>query len=320
MNNRVSKSYLDLVRRVGKEIACCLLPDELPYFDVIWQAIGPMLVDPAFRSADDTAFFGRLEDRLGGLSFATKWSKDADLLTVPLIMVLRDSLDCAIAEGICSDDEVGRIVAKKSLRWPLPEKFLCMAQMFVSMICGTLAEPPTEVEKLISQAKSLLPHKSCYFVFHHGDYHYYPDELPAKVTSLRESARFWINQSENKFFSCGQEQEGEDYPKGKPQKMLRFLCLKENADSVVSFRDIYKYVWRSYNLPDDKFIRGSIDGAENVLNGLARKRFIVLDKTRQYQKVKDDALILRFWGEDKYKIRPKAPKECCIISKFELPE
>ena len=100
MNNRVSKSYLDLVRRVSKEIACCLLPDEFPYFDIIWRAIGPMLKEPAFRSASKTDFLGRLEDRLGGLAFAASWSKDADLLTAPLIMVLRDSLDCAIAKGV----------------------------------------------------------------------------------------------------------------------------------------------------------------------------------------------------------------------------
>lgn len=320
MPEKFLESDLDLVRRAAKEIVCCLLPDELPYFDVIWQAIGPMLADPAFRSADDTAFFGRLEDRLGGLAFATNWSKDADLLTVPLIMVLRDSLDCAIAEGICSDDEVGQIVAEKGLRRPIPEKFLRMVQMFVAMICGAMAEPSMEVEKLISRAKSLLPHKTCHHVFHHGSYHYYPDELPVEITSLRGSARFWINPADNEFFSCGIEQAGMDCPKGKPQKMLRFLCLKENAGRPVSFRDIYKYVWRSHNLPDDKLIRISIDEAQNALNRFAHKRFIVPNKTRQYQKDKDDALVLRIRGEDRYEIRPHAPEECCIISKFTLSE
>jgi hypothetical protein len=310
----------DFVRRVGKEIVCCLLPDELPYFDVIWQAIEPMLKDPAFPSAGETGFLDLIEDRLSSLAFATRWAKNADLWTVPLVMVLRTSLDSAIARGVCSEDDVGQIVAERSLRWPIPERFLHMVQMFVAMICGAIAEPSTEMEKFISRAKSLLPLKTCYYVFHDGSYHYYPDELPAEVARLQSSARFWINQSKNKFFSCGQEQEGKDYPKGKPQAMLRFLCLKENAGQTVSFGDIYKYVWRSHDLPDDKFIRGSIDGAETVLNRLAHKLFIVLDKTRQHHKVKDDALILRFWGEDKYKISPEAPKECCIISKFELPE
>lgn len=319
MNNRVSKSYLDLVRRVGKEIACCLLPDEFPYFDIIWRAIGPMLKEPAFRSASKTDFLGRLENRLGGLAFAAGWSKDADLLTAPLIMVLRDSLDCAIAKGVCSDDEVGRIVAERSLRWPLPEKFLYMAQIFVSMICGAMAEPSTEVEKLISHAKSLLPHKSCYFIFHHGDYHYYPEELPAKVTGLRERARFWLNPGEDEFFSCGQEQERTYCPKGKHQKMLRFLCLKENADRKVPFNDLYKYTWKSPELSNKSLLLNSINGGQNALNNFAYKCFIV-NKSTTCQKDKDEALVYRHHGDNIYEIDRNTHKECCIISKFTLPE
>jgi len=319
MPEKFLESDLDLVRQAAKEIVCCLLPDELPYFDVIWQAIGPLLADPAFRSADDTAFFGRLEDRLGGLAFATNWSKDADLLTVPLIMVLRDSLDCAIAEGVCSDDEVGQIVAEKGLRRTVPEKFLRMVQIFVSMICGAMAEPSTEVEKLISRAKSLLPHKTCYYVFHHGSYHYYPDELPAEVTSLRNSVRFWINPADNEFFSCGQEQDEAYCPRNQHQKMLRFLCLKENADRKVPFNDLYKYAWKSPELSNKSLILNSINEAQNGLNNFAHKYFIV-DKSQIHQEGKDEALVLRIHGDNIYEIDRNTHKECCIISKFTLPE
>jgi len=319
MAGKFSESDLDLVRQVAKEIICCSLPDELPYFNIIWQAIGPLLADPAFRSADDTAFFGRLEDRLGGLAFATNWSKDADLLTVPLIMVLRDSLDCAIAKGACPDDEVGQIVAEKGLRRTVPEKFLRMVQIFVSMICGAMAEPSTEVEKLISRAKSLLPHKTCYYVFHHGSYHYYPDELPAEVTSLRNSARFWINPADNEFFSSGQEQDEAYCPINKHLKMLRFLCLKENADRKVPFGQLYEYVWKSPELSNESLILNSINGGQNALNNFAYKCFIV-NKSTTCQKDKDEALVYRHHGDNIYEIDRNTHKECCIISKFTLPE
>jgi len=319
MGNKSSKSDLDFIRRAGKEIVCCFLPDELPYFDVIWQAMGPMLMDPAFRSVDDTAFVGMLENRLGGLAFAANWSKDADLLTVPLILVLDSSLENAIAEGVCSEDEVGTIVAERSLRWPLPEKFLLMVQAFVAGVCGAMAEPPAEMEKLVSRAKSLLPHKNCYYVFHHGSYHYYPDELPSEVISLRNIARFWINPCEDEFFSCGHKQEGGYCPKGKHQKMLRFLCLKENADSKVSFGELYEYVWKSPELSNKGSILSSINEAQNALNTFAHKRFIV-NKTQTYQKGKDEALVFRLHGENIYEIDVNAHKECCIISKFTLPE
>jgi hypothetical protein len=309
------ESDLDLVRRAAKEIVCCLLPDELPYFDVIWQAMGPMLADPAFRSADDTAFLGRLEDRLGGLAFATNWSKDADLLTVPLIMVLRDSLECAIAGGICSDDEVGQIVAEKGLRQPVPEKFLRMVQMFVAMICGAMAEPKTEIEKLISHAKSLLPHKSCYYVFHDGEYRYYPDRLPEQVMNLRGTALFWINPDDDEFLCCKERRTKDECPKDTSQKMLRFLCMKNNADKIISFEELHKYVWKPSDWKDAKSIRNYVNVIQNQLNNFADHQFITSDKSKI-----GSAPVFRMWGEDKYQTSPNTPKECCIIARFALAE
>ena len=101
--------------------------------------------------------------------------------------------------------------------------------------------------------------------------------------------------------------------------MLRFLCLKENAGSKVSFKDLYEYVWQSPELSNKSSIRGSIDGGQNALKTFAYKCFIV-NKSTTRQKDKDEALVLRHHGDNIYEIDVKAHEECCIISKFTLPE
>lgn len=48
-----SAGDLEFVRRAAKEIVYRLLPDDLPVFDVVWQALGPTINDLASRPACD---------------------------------------------------------------------------------------------------------------------------------------------------------------------------------------------------------------------------------------------------------------------------
>lgn len=307
MNNRLSKSGLDFVRRAAKEIVCCLLPDELPYFDVIWRAIEPMLRDPAFRSASDVDFFGSLEDRLGGLAFAATWCRDADLLTPNVMRILDSTLEEAISGGICWEDQVADLVARHSLRWPAPDRFLGMVHMFVAYFCGGVVQPDEETKELLQRAGSLIRHSKCYVVFHNGRDHFYPNELPEDVLELRKAVLFWIDRAAKVFRSRDQKRKG---LRPQTERVLRFICSERNAGKTISFSELYSYVWRKDAPSDERRMVGSIEREISALNKFAAEPF---QRTIDYK-----AKLIR--GTDSYQIKEDMPSECCIIRSFNLPD
>ncbi len=92
-----------------------------------------------------------------------------------------------------------------------------------------------------------------------------------------------------------------------------------NAGQTLSFRYLFQRVWDRDKPVSDEKMRGSIQGAQTALNSFAHKPFIVLKTTKRREDL-EDAVILRWWGGDKYTIRDRAPRECCIITRCELPE
>jgi len=310
MREKLSQCDLDFVRRAGKEIICCLLPDELPLFDIIWQAIEPALRDLTILSLEGADYLGLITERLRGQALATRWPQDADLLAGPVTMVLCASLQNASARGLCSEEEIGQLVAQYSLRYPLPDRFLRMVQVFVTCFCGGVIELDEETKGLLHQAELSMPHQACYYVFHNGNDHFYRDELPQEVRDLCKTALFWINPTEREFFSRGKQREKYECPKPKAITMLRFLCDERNAGKIVSFSELYSQVWGTGDLLNVRQMIGSIDVAENDLNTFAEERFIS-DKSK-----KDNAKVRRIRGEHKFEITKETPRECCIVKKF----
>jgi hypothetical protein len=310
MRKELSKYDIDFVRRVSKEIVCCLLPDELSFFDIVWQAIGPLLKELNICSLEHTDYAEILTERLRGQALAAPWSRDADLLTGPLIMILGTSLHSAIAKGFCEEEEIGQLIAQYSLHYPLPDQFLRMAQVFVTGICGGVAEIDEKTKRLLREAELSVPHQACYYVFHNGNDHFYQDTFPEEVTNLHKTVLFWINPAEKEFFSRGKPREKSECPRPKTIAMLRFLCDERNAGKTVSFSELYSRVWGTDDLSNIGKMIGSIDVAENELNTFAEERFIS-DKSK-----KDNAKVLRMHGEQKFYVTKEAPQECCIVKKF----
>jgi hypothetical protein len=306
MSDIPSQPNLEFVRRAGKEIVCCLLPDELPFFDVIWQAIEPMLQGPVPDSANSCDFFDLFDARLGELAFATKWSKDADLLTPNVMQVLNNTLDDAINSGFCTPNQITSLVAHHSLRWRVPDRFCGMVSVFVEQFCGAVVRPDKETEELLQRGRSIIRHSRCYVVFHNGRNHFYPDVLPKKIVDLRNSVLFWIDRARNDFCSRGRTRE-----RLRPQteRVLQFICSERNADRTVSFSELYSYVWRKDPPSDEKKMETSIEVEISALNGFADEPF--------ERSIDPKAWIIRC--DNKYKIKANMPKECCIIRQHSLP-
>lgn len=243
MWEKLSQCDLDFVQRAAKEIICCLLPDELPLFEIVWEAVEPLLRDLDIHSSEDTGYLELITERLRGRALATGWSRDADLVAWPVMMVLGASLQNAIAKGVCSEEEIGELIAKYSLRYPLPDRFLRMVQVFVTGFCGGAVESDEETKRLLHQAELFVSHQACYYVFHNGKDHFYRNEIPQEVGQLRKTALFWINPGEKEFFSRGNQREKSECPNPKAITMLRFLCDERNVGKIVSFSELYSQVW-----------------------------------------------------------------------------
>jgi len=318
MTDVLSKADLDIIQKVGKEIVCCLLPDELPFFDAIWRAIAPILRDRTISAKGNAECKSLLEHRMSELSFAASWSADASFMMAPITMVLGRALDNAIHKGVYSEDEIGRIVAESSLGWHLPGRFLRVIQMFVASICTSMAKEDKELEDLLRQARSMLPHSLCYYVFHAGAYQYYAEALPADMLALREKVLFWADKSNHDYRSLGNRREKNEWLSPRAERMLRYLCLAENVGRSIRFQELYSRVWQADDQIDASKIKRDIDVVQNELNTFSHKCFIA-DESRKNGTM-GSAKVKRIHGMDTYVPTVGAPEQCCIITEFRLAE
>jgi hypothetical protein len=307
MGDLLEGNILDYVRRAGKEIVCCLLPDELPFFDVIWQAIEPMLKSPSSNRAKKPDFFHLLKAEYGGRALAAAWSKDADILTPNVMQVLNNALRDAINSDFCTADPVADLVARQSLKWPIPDRFSGMIALFVEQFCNAAARPDKETEELLQGAHSSIRHSTCYIVFHHGRKHFYQTELPKEILDLREKVLFWIDRANNDFRSCNRKQRP---LRPQTERVLQFICSEQNNGRIVSFSELYSWVWRKDPPSDEKKMEASVMGEMSALNIFTGHQF---EHSTDY-----NAWVLRY--DKKYRIKENMPNECCIVRTVSLPD
>ena len=285
------------------------MPDELVYHNVVWQALEPVLRRSGGETSGKKDFLDLVRSHFPGHGLAGQWSRDADLLTAPLMMVLSRSLGKAVSAGVLSEDEIGEIVAQEGLRWPLPDRFLRLVHGFVADFCGGVSLQDTETGVLFGRDTELPVHQQCYLVFHNGSDHFYPDELPEAVLGLRETVLFWIHRAAGDFCSRGQPR-----PKGpgpQAERVLRFLCHERNAGKTIPLMDLFSNVWlkkaggRTQNPVVS--IRVEVSG----LNGFA---------VESIEGEGGDAMVRYVREAGAYRIDPKTPTECCIVRPISLPE
>jgi len=306
MGERLSRGQLDFVRRAAKEITRRLVPDELPFYDTVWRALEPVLRTPASQSPDARGPLELAVDRLEGFGLTAKGSRDADLLAATTVMLLGRCLGEALATGTCSEDQIGESVARQSLRCPLPNRFLRMAQRFVTAFCGGVSEPDSETEDLFYNTRLPAP-QQCYLVFHNGSDNFYANAVPPEVLQLRETVLFWIYRARGDFCSRGHPR-----PKGpgpQAERVLRFLCHERNAGKTIPLQDLFSSVWLKRPGSRTQHPVGSIRVEVSKLNGFADEPF----------ESEGGGTMIRSFREA-YIIDAKTPAECCIVRPISLPE
>lgn len=168
--------------------------------------------------------------RLVGQAFAAESSTAANRLTASSTMVFDVSLQKATARRTCSEEEIGQIVTQESLYCPLPSQLLRTVQRSVTDVRRAVTQLEEEAKELLYQ---VLPPRTCYYVFHNGDYHFYPNQLPQEVYELRKTVLFWINYAANEFFSRGKQREKLEIG-SRALSMLYVLCYVQNAGRIIS--------------------------------------------------------------------------------------
>jgi len=302
MGLELSKHDLGFVRWAAKGIVSRLLPDELPFFDIVWRALEPVLPEVVRQPGAESGYPEIVAERLGGQGFAAKWLPNADLLEASVVLVLGRSLAEAREHGLCSEDQIGEIVARQSLRWPLPGSLLRVVQRSVADFCGGLSTHGAETGLLFTANGTPVAHQVCYFVFHDGSDNFYEDALPREVLQLRERVLFWIHRAAGDFCSRGRPR-----PKGlgpQAESVLRFLCHERNAGKTVPLMDLFSSVWvkRSGSRPQNPV--ASVRVEVSKLNAFADVPF---------ESERGDAMVRYSRETAAYTIHARTPTECCIV-------
>jgi hypothetical protein len=248
-----------------------------------------------------------------GQGFVPGWAQNAGILRPNVMTLLSDTLRDVSAAVVSSEEQIIEIVARNSLRSPVPDRFSQMIQKFVAEFRRGLDPADKGTETFLQRVGIFARPSVCYTVFHHGRDHYYYDELPREVLKLRETTVFWINRALNEFRSNGEPRKEGECPPARALRMLRFLCLERNAGKMIHFSELYSYAWEPVTLPTQKQMCNSINVAENEINNFAAERFIS-DRSK-----KDDAKVIRIRGEDIFTINEEAPQECCIVKVIKSP-
>jgi len=286
-----------------------LVPDESPFFDTVWQALEPSLCAPTSQSAGTREPTELDADYLEGYGLVARGGRDADLLAANIVMVLNRALGEAMAAGICSEDQIGESVARQSLRWPLPDRFLRMAHRFVTDFCGGVSERDMETASLFGSDSELPAYQQCYLVFHNGSDHFYPNELPPEIVHLRETVLFWIHRAAGDFCSRGRPR-----PKGpgsQAERVLRFLCHERNAGRTIPLMDLFSNVWSKKASGGTRNPLTSIRVEVSRLNGFAVEPF---------EGEGGEAMVRYVREVGAYSISAETPAACCIVRPISLPE
>lgn len=311
MDERRQGGVLEFVRRATKAIAERWLPDELAYHDVVWRALEPVLIKPDGGAAGEKEILDLVTVHVQGHGLAGRWSRDADLLTAPLMMVLNRSLDKAIATGVLAEDEIGQIVAQEAVRRPLPDRFLRLVQGFVVEFCGGVSMPDEETENLLHGVDLWRTAEQCYFVFHNGSNHFYPNELPEVVLRIREKVLFWIHRAAGDFCSRGRPRSPADRPTPQAECVLRFLCDERNAGKTIPLADLFSRVWQKR--PDG----GTKNPVMSIRVEVSRLNRFAVDL---FEGESGNVMVRYVREAGAYRIRAETPTECCIVRPISLPE
>ena len=285
-----------------------LLRDELPFFDVIWRVIEPVLkaAPPDAPGVADEPDL--LATHLGGHGLAAGQSGDADFLMAEFVMVLSRTLAEVKERGPWSEEVIGEVVARNSLRWPLPGTFLKAAQDSAAEFFGAASQLQVEAADRFHGQEPPPSHELCYLVFHNGSDHFYPDKLPDEVLRLREKVLFWLHRSEGDFCSRGRPRPQGPGPQA--ERVLRFLCHERNAGKTVSLQDLFSSVWLKKAGRQTQNPVLSLRVEMSKLNTFAGK---------QFEGEGSDAMV-RYRREDcVYMIHAATATECCIVRPISLP-
>lgn len=312
MRGQAAETQWEFVRRAAKATVCALMPEEIAFFDVIWQACAPLVWKLPPGTAADERAASALMDRVGGLALAAPWAREAELLEVPLFLMLKSSLHQVMSTGRRSSEDVGKVVAANSLRTPLPQRFCRLVQLLVAEFCGAVAEPDPETEEFLRRALASLPHGRWYFVFHDGEEYCYEGSLPKAVLGFREKAMFWLNWVERDFRSRNRPRQAAGQIGPQAELVLRFLSRKENAGRTVTFDQIWRAAW-SRPPPVQSKMKGSIEVEISRLHTFALKKFEGHDKTKCKVCYPEKEA-------HQYEIAEDMPQECCIVRARDLPE
>jgi hypothetical protein len=228
------------------------------------------------------------------------WLEDADFLRPNVMTILSDTLSDVTTAGIYSEDQIAAFVARHSLRWRIPARFLPSILRFLVEFQKSVSQPDEETRKYLQYIKTSPLPRRCYTVFYNGQECFCFDELPEHILKCRETVLFWIYEPTNDFSSRGRARK-----KLEPQtlRVLRFLCDNKNAGRTVTLAELYSDVWRKEPASFRKMV-GSVEVETSKLNTFADKKFEYRTGT--------SAIITRIG--DSYRISNKAPNECCIIS------
>lgn len=241
-------------------------------------------------------------------SFFDRWLQDADYLAGPVMSLLNSTLEDTIRARGCSEDRIGEFVAHHSLRWQAPDRFLRMVDTFVADFCEAVDHQDKETEEFIQRLRPLVRPSICYTVFHHGEEHFYANELPKEVLNLRRSILFWIYRAKKEFLSCGQKRKA---LRPLTERVLRFICSKRNAGNIMPFPELYSSVWRKDLPSDENKMITSIEVEMSALN--------IFAAPKPFQREIDyTAKVIRC--RNAYMIKKETLNECCIIRAFSLPD
>jgi hypothetical protein len=304
-----STGDLEFVRRAAKEIVSRLMPDDLPFFDVVWQAFGPVLNDLLRQPVCNAAEVVSIVEHLRGQGLAAKWSPDADLTEASTMVVLGRTLAEARERGPCSEDRIGEIAARQSLHSLLPGPFIRMVHRFVADFCGGVSEP--EAASLLPDERTPPERSICYYVFCGGSDQFFPDQLPAELLQLRDRVLFWIHRAEGDYRSRGQIRERGLWLKPQTEQVLRFLCNERNAGRTIALSDLYKSVWQKQPTGNVEKMLNAVRVEVSGLNQFSEERF----------EGETGNVLVRYIREARaYGISTKAVEECCIVRPVSLPK
>lgn len=307
----LSAQELEFVRRASKEIVCCLLPDELTFFDSFWGVLIERLLDRGAEPEETAEALALAACTAEGIGLGRRWAPDTDIWEDTVVAVFRRSLQRARQTGSWSLREIGEIVAAENLRQPchLPDSILRMAIHFISEYAGLMIHPDPQILESLERARNQLPHAVCFYVFHDGQDQFYPGEVPLAVLQKRESIMFWLDWVNRDFRSRNQRRESQGLGP-QAEQMLRFLCWKQNAGRTISFNELYSRVWGK-DFPDLKRMEASIQVEVSKLNAFALKGLEGHSTNYKFRHMGR--------GSRQYTISEDLHQECCIIRSGSLP-